>query len=478
MSAEEESQLASRSVLGVEVNHWNPVRAGHRVENFGDLLGPIIVQRLLAASGVREAADEDRPLVAVGSVLHPSDPRAVVWGAGVNGKIPNSEGSIPRSLDVRATRGPWTARYLRGLGIPVTGVYGDPASLTGRLFPELKRAWAPQSGVVCVPNFNDMDWMAAEVGTQGVAVVDPRSPLPDVLATIAGADLVIGSSLHAVVVAESLGIPARFIASRHEAPFKYLDYLAGSGRPHEMIARDAATALSMGGMPEHEVDLDRLESAFPWDLWGLTHQQEQPAEDGPSDMTAAAAEDWISSWRQPCDPSRHELEAYLHHLDALVLAAHDVSSEELTRVLDFRRWWAPSLDRAAFDRPVHRALDLAVLRGPASVRTLLTQIHRGYSVVVYDVAHLRTGGLLAVSVGNPNPLNAIRAVTIPGVEGRDLRIDTSRLIVDSLQTRIDIDAVVPRNFMPDPGRPATLELADGGVIEAEMTRSDSVPIIA
>jgi pyruvyltransferase len=77
----------------------------------------------------------------------------------------------------------------------------------------------------------------------------------------------VGSSLHAIVVAESLGIPARVIASRAEHPFKYEDYYRGTGRRGVEAAQSMKEAVAMGGRDLPHFDADGLIAAFPVDLW-------------------------------------------------------------------------------------------------------------------------------------------------------------------------------------------------------------------
>jgi pyruvyltransferase len=113
-----------------------------------------------------------------------------------------------------------------------------------------------------VPNLNDLAAYPA-----GTAVLDPRKPLDECLGVIAASAFVTGSSLHAIVIAESLGIPARLIASGAEPPFKYDDYYFGSGRPGFRLATSVDEAVAMGGEPAPNWSSGPLLDAFPSDLW-------------------------------------------------------------------------------------------------------------------------------------------------------------------------------------------------------------------
>ena len=259
--------------MTVELFHWNPVRPlGPRrglrqrrsmvpVANFGDLLGPVVVRALLAELGLA-AAPARRPavLLSVGSVVHLAPPGAVVWGSGVNGKIA-SEAHDVTSLDVRAVRGPRTRAFLQGLGLTVPEVYGDPALLLGELRGDLKQL-PPERDVLVVPNLND-----GSLDDDGHARLDPRSPLEHCLRMIATSRLVVGSSLHGVVVAEALGVPARVVTTEHEPEFKYADYYGGTGRASYAAAATVREGVAAGGEPGPVWDSRALREAFPVDLW-------------------------------------------------------------------------------------------------------------------------------------------------------------------------------------------------------------------
>lgn len=259
-----DGQLELVDVAGVDVAAWNPVRSSNRwgrhalvarpVRNFGDLLGPVIVRELVAQLGLGEAAQRRR-LFAVGSVLHFGRSGDVVWGAGRNAKA----GPPPDGLDVRAVRGPRTAA-----DYPEAVIGGDPALLLGGLRPDLVVDPARRSGVAIVPNLNELTQVRDQRG-----ILSPRAPLGRVLRTIARSELVVGSSLHGVIVAEALGVPARAVRAVAEPAFKYEDYYLATGRdPDEVVARSVGEALERRGAAPPAWDPVPLLSAFPVGLWG------------------------------------------------------------------------------------------------------------------------------------------------------------------------------------------------------------------
>jgi pyruvyltransferase len=79
---------------------------------------------------------------------------------------------------------------------------------------------------------------------------------------------VLASSLHALIVAEAYGIPARYVRlSDHESIFKYNDYYLGTGRQQDKIATSVDEAVEMGGFAPPQFDASKLLKAFPFDLW-------------------------------------------------------------------------------------------------------------------------------------------------------------------------------------------------------------------
>src|SRR5262249_55984021 len=158
-------------------------------------------------------------LLAIGSILHFAQDDAVIWGAGVNGKIADERHRFTR-LDVRAVRGPETRAFLAARGVTAPEVYGDPALLLPRVAPgrfEATRARGP----VFVPNLHDVPLMLSQE-LCGLPFVTPTQCWSTCVTAILSHNLVLASSLHGLVVAEAYGIPARYVRlSETENLLKY-----------------------------------------------------------------------------------------------------------------------------------------------------------------------------------------------------------------------------------------------------------------
>ncbi|WP_271985711.1 polysaccharide pyruvyl transferase family protein [Pseudoclavibacter terrae] len=260
-------------VAGVDVVHWNPrklaisgpvgrlIRLRKPVDNFGDLLGPLIVEHLVKQRGKSQSSHAmgGPRLLSVGSIMRLAEPGDFVWGSGVNGKSIDVDSVFP-ALDVRAVRGPLTRSRLMSDGIAVPETYGDPGLLVPELFPELKNA--TRLGITIVPNLHD--WPTFKNDPRAV---NPRGDLHSIIKRIAGSELVVGSSLHGIVVAESFGVPARLVRAGSEPVFKYEDYYEGTGRRLPSIGASVEQAIDLSGAPPLQWSPHPLLEAFPTELW-------------------------------------------------------------------------------------------------------------------------------------------------------------------------------------------------------------------
>ncbi|MCV3273808.1 polysaccharide pyruvyl transferase family protein [Roseobacter sinensis] len=261
--------------------HWNPIkrrfggRIGRRlpfyapVNNFGDLLGPMVVEKILERQNIAapqrlsfEAAEGHRKLLSVGSVLHYANDGDVVWGAGRNGKIDDTLHRFT-TLDVRMVRGPKTRAFLQARDLDVPELYGDPGLLVPTLFPEQMAAWqAGRGGMTLVPNLND----APARHSEG-RVLNPRAPVWRVLKDLYESEIVVSSSLHGFILAEAFGVKARLLRSTAEPLFKYEDYLQGTGRSDLPLYDTIVEALSAPDHPAPVFDPERMISACPIELF-------------------------------------------------------------------------------------------------------------------------------------------------------------------------------------------------------------------
>ncbi len=209
--------------------------------NFGDYLSKVIVERMIGRSiDLKPLNTSGRNFFAAGSIIHQAKNDYIIWGSGFR-ENPLHENGFS-SLDVRAVRGPRTRKFLLQMGIPCPKVYGDPAILMAHLFPEFKKE-TPIYEYIIIPNIGEIQSFISYKN-----VVLPTDPWEEIVKKIIRSRLVISSSLHGIIVAESFGIPARLLKMSWKEPLlKYQDYYESTGRPHFKYANSVQEALQMGG---------------------------------------------------------------------------------------------------------------------------------------------------------------------------------------------------------------------------------------
>lgn len=196
--------------------------------NFGDELSALVVGAV-AGRRVRWSRPAQAELLAIGSILNLAITRGVrgrVWGSGLRAPLDAAGAVAARELDYVAVRGPWTRDILN---LPSATPLGDPGLLAPLLVRRRERAGAHP---ILIPHFTAWGTTearrAVERASGSLQVVEPSLPPLVVLRHIAAAPAVFSSSLHGVIVAHSLGVPAVLVeqhdAAGGEPEWKYADY--------------------------------------------------------------------------------------------------------------------------------------------------------------------------------------------------------------------------------------------------------------
>jgi pyruvyltransferase len=223
-----ESYGRSRAPAGTEAQaYWwrdnPPFGAGRGIQNFGDCLTPLLLERF---AGVRSAwaPPETARVVCVGSILEhlPAGWTGTVAGAG---KLAEGSRVDLRAAQILALRGPLSARGIRG-----DYVVGDPGLLADELVVTATR----RHPLGVIPHWSDTRLvMNPAFKVPGRVVIDPRGDPLTVVRTIGECEAIVASSLHGIVVADAFGIPRQieYCASfEHEGGmFKFRDHCAAVG---------------------------------------------------------------------------------------------------------------------------------------------------------------------------------------------------------------------------------------------------------
>ncbi len=189
--------------------------------NFGDTLTPQLLRKAGALS--RWTAPGDADLIGVGSLVDqvPHHARGTLWGSGL---IWDQPIELP-FVNTLAVRGEFT---LDSLGSPAVKALGDPAILMNHHFPEQGKRWR----VGLIPHYTHGQHAEtqrlADLLPANSTVIDVLRPASRVVRQIAACDVIVTSSLHGLILADSYDVPAvQFTIADHElkgGDFKFDDY--------------------------------------------------------------------------------------------------------------------------------------------------------------------------------------------------------------------------------------------------------------
>lgn len=219
---------------------------GRDGRNFGDRLGPLLLQR--RGVDVEWAPPGEAEVVTAGSVLSkfPTWWPGTVLGTGLIQS--RMRAPLPRAR-VLAVRGELTRD---ACDLPASTALGDPGILVDELLPAGFAAWADGYTAV-IPHYIDHDLVLRHPGAVVLDILD--DPI-DLVAAIAGAGLVIASTLHGLIAADALGVPHMLeLAATTGGLHKFRDYASAFD---ETIEPGVVRLTDRGAMAERRRELRRL----------------------------------------------------------------------------------------------------------------------------------------------------------------------------------------------------------------------------
>jgi len=191
--------------------------------NFGDLITPFLLESEGIIPVLKPPAASE--LVGVGSILElvPQGFEGVVWGSGkmhgdVETRLPNAH--------VAAVRGALTRERI---DVPGTTALGDPGLLIGDHVHRAVRGAEGPIGLVVHFSHRSSPWFSdlLEGAESPVRDIDVRRGPLAVAHDIARCRAIVSTSLHGVIVADALGVPAVWALPEPVlagADFKFLDH--------------------------------------------------------------------------------------------------------------------------------------------------------------------------------------------------------------------------------------------------------------
>ncbi len=208
--------------------YWSSSLKGGR-RNFGDWLSPALVE-LLSGRPVVHAPPARCDLIAVGSVLqklreHWWNRRVHVWGSGFIEPVRPNESKH----QYHALRGRLSAACITNSG---GAVLGDPGLLSDMLVSDRP---AKRFKVGIVPHYKDQNLPdVREFLSRNLeaVLVDVLGGVQEFIRQVAQCEVVLSSSLHGLIVADSLGVPNAWVRLSDQvrgSGFKYRDYYSVFG---------------------------------------------------------------------------------------------------------------------------------------------------------------------------------------------------------------------------------------------------------
>lgn len=217
-------------MLGLDTNKeiraywWRPRKGPH---NFGDELGAIILRKL--GFKVRRVAFSKADYLLTGTMLDPAEsknPNVTVIGSG-SGHTHDAE----HNFNVLAVRGKLTADCL-GVDVPL----GDLGILASRIWTKEPA----QYNIGVVRHYvDDNEYPFADI------IIDATEPAEQVIKKISSCRVIMSSSLHGIIVADSYGIPNMRIARDDviTGDWKWMDHKSALIKPVSDIQDDLLRVL-------------------------------------------------------------------------------------------------------------------------------------------------------------------------------------------------------------------------------------------
>ena len=199
--------------------------------NFGDMLAPIIIKFVSGQDLTYVKGDAERKLLCIGTGMNRWLRRDdLVWGYGSRNVDVYGNIKVPEGVRFLAVRGRMTRESILAdnPNVLVPEVYGDPGILMPLIY-ESKVKKEFELGLI--PHY--IDKVRFGKYSRKIKVIDVFDNPLRTIDNINRCELIISTSMHGVIVAESYGVPAVWLQVSDRilgGEFKFNDYFSGSGR--------------------------------------------------------------------------------------------------------------------------------------------------------------------------------------------------------------------------------------------------------
>jgi pyruvyltransferase len=242
--------------MGEILMYWYRMRG--KKQNFGDVLGPYIVEKITGKKAVYVPVNVSSPksivayfygiligrnkfkdlLSLIRSYKHPSILISIgsvigwyaksscnVWGSGIMFKNENIV-----NANFYAVRGKYTQARLKELGYKVPDTIGDPGLLLPLVFnPIIEKKF--KLGII--PHFVHFDKTLGSINDSSVLIINLLDDVEKVVNDLKSCDCTISSSLHGIIESHAYGIPSLWYNLPGDKlagdNIKFLDYFSSVG---------------------------------------------------------------------------------------------------------------------------------------------------------------------------------------------------------------------------------------------------------
>lgn len=271
-----------RNTTTIDCYWWAGVVEKENEQNFGDIITPYIVRELSGMEPVN-VLDRGGRYLCSGSILPDLREGDTVWGSGVVRPVDLKR--VPSGVKFCAVRGPLTRDLLlKEFGQEVPEIYGDPCLLIPKLFkiPPAKREFIGivphviEYNAITKPGNPIYDWYSTHGKFNGYILIDINSGFWSVIRAFNKCARVFSSSLHALMLADALGIPNAYSYFFHPysmSSWKFHDYFLSVNRPLFPpidCSKAISSSLTYSGI---KFDYDKFLSSCPFNFTKTTWRE-------------------------------------------------------------------------------------------------------------------------------------------------------------------------------------------------------------
>jgi hypothetical protein len=250
--------------------------------NFGDEIGPAVIMKIVEnkygcsrqdipvfnLAGENPRGKNVSCLFSLGSIFHMVRNGDHVWGTGMNAN-PKRLQALDKLKNVSfySVRGPKTEALVQEKTHVNTSIaHGDPGFLVPFLFAQYRnrqegRRKGDSPRFCFVPHFHDRDYKDIKIYPD-VYVIHVKNSWQAVSDQLMGCDYVASTSLHGVIVADSMGIPTCWFqfedtdTIKTEGGFKYQDYFEAIDQRGQVPVQNFHQILNVS-IYKSEIELNR-----------------------------------------------------------------------------------------------------------------------------------------------------------------------------------------------------------------------------